>query len=520
MANGFNSTDYKLQKTSVAFKTADTELKSYYDIAEAHLKENETVYNDKRLIKEGATYPNVWLETQPMGGEHYAKRNIEVGFNNILIFLQYQRRDGRFPGMIGREPREENGVVAFFDWMQGYYFLQPALRMYYITGKDESYLRKLYHAAKDFDAYLWSTRDSNGDGCLESWCPWDTGEDNCTRMLNFGAEDGCFGGDVPPKGIGKLPYQSMEYMAYSYANRYNLAIISEMLGLDEKEYWLSEAEKVRERVKEYLWDDERKACFDRDCDGVTINNLSHTNLRCMYHRLFDREMAEAFMEKHLFNPDEFYTPTPFPANAINDPFFKNDKNNNWSGPCQGLIYQRSIDALHNYGHYTEALDIGRSVIRLIKGSKGQFYQQWDPITGEHGNGLDGYGPMIFAFTEYISYLCGVNFAYDEVFFSSVSDIADSSYTQNIIGKSYRLDRENGNMTAYLDGAEIFKASAGLRVVTDVDGRVIKVICIEKGIDTASVTIDGKTYTGSVQPNGVYALNNGKLELIAAEKCYV
>lgn len=113
-----------------------------------------------------------------MGGEHYAKRNVEVGLNNILIFLQYQRRDGRFPGMIGREPREENGVVAFFDWIQGYYFLQPAFRMYYLVGKDEEYLKKLYYAAKDFDSYLWATRDSNGDGCLESWCPWDTGEDN------------------------------------------------------------------------------------------------------------------------------------------------------------------------------------------------------------------------------------------------------------------------------------------------------------------------------------------------------
>lgn len=338
-------------------------------------------------------------------------------------------------------------------------------------------------------------------------------------MLNFGAYDGCFGGESAPVGIGKLPYQSMEYMAYSYANRIMLSKISAMLGNGEEKYWSAEAEKVRTKVKEYLWEENKHACYDRDCNGVTLDNLSHTNLRCMYHGLFDREMAESFLSEHLFNPDEFYTPCPLPATAVNDPFFKNDRKNNWSGPCQGLIYQRSIDALHNYGHYVEVLDIGRKVIELVTRAGG-FYQQWDPYTGEHGDGPDGYGPMMFAFTEYLSYLCGVNFSCDEVVFSSVTDMADSSYTQNIIGNEYRLDRKDGNMTAYLNGKEIFKSSAGIRVVTDTDGNIKCVICIEKGIPAVTLTVDGKTYVIDPQPNGVYTLEGGKFAMTSIEKCYV
>lgn len=41
-------------------------------------------------------------------------------------------------------------------------------------------------AANQRDGYLWSVRD----GCLETWCVWDTGEDNCARFLNLGAKDG------------------------------------------------------------------------------------------------------------------------------------------------------------------------------------------------------------------------------------------------------------------------------------------------------------------------------------------
>ena len=35
----------------------------------------------------GGGYGNVWIERQPMGGEMYAKRNIEVALNNQIIFM-------------------------------------------------------------------------------------------------------------------------------------------------------------------------------------------------------------------------------------------------------------------------------------------------------------------------------------------------------------------------------------------------------------------------------------------------
>lgn len=228
------------------------------------------VYNDKKVIKEGATYPFLWLETQPMGGEMYAKRNIEAGLNNILIFMQYQRKDGRFPGMIF----EDNGrIVGNYDWMQGYYFAQPAFKLWYLIGKDRGYLEKLYHALEDFDDYLWSYRDSDWDGCLETWCVWDTGEDNCTRFLNFGAQDGCFGGETAPVGKGKLPYESMEYMAYSYGNRHVLSEISAILDNGKADYWKEQARKVQEKVKAYLWIPPKHACYDRDCNNGFLDTI-------------------------------------------------------------------------------------------------------------------------------------------------------------------------------------------------------------------------------------------------------
>lgn len=509
MANGFLAKDYRLLPTLVSFHTEDTCLQERYDRAVTLLRGNEIKLNDRRLLKEGATYPNVWLETQPMAGEMYAKRDLEVGLNNVLIFLQYQRRDGRFPGMIGIEKRPYNGVVGYYDWLQGYYFIQPALKLYYLIGKDRAYLEMLYAAAKAFDDYLWRYRDSDGDGCLELFCPWDTGEDNCTRILQGGAYDGCFGGETAPVGIGTLPHESMELMAYSYANRDTLAQISRLLGNGEEAYWQAQAECVRRKVKAYLWDDARGACFDRDGNNRPIPCLSHVNLRCMYHGLFDRDMAESFLSRHLFNEKEFWTPMPLPAIAVCDPYFRNSKTNDWSGPCQGLIYQRAIEALHRYGHYAEALVIGRRLIAAIK-EHGVFVQQWDPFTGQPCKAPDGYGPTLLSFTEYLSFLCGIHVAYDFVHWSGVTDLSDTTYTQEILGHTYRLCRAHGIMTASVDGNPVFSASDGLRIVTDLTGHVCHVIAIEENVSKGWLTIDGQTYREALCANTVYEIQNGAL----------
>ena len=440
-----------------------------------------------------------------MGGEMYAKRNIEAGLNNIFIFMQYQRKDGRFPGMIS----EDNGrIVGNYDWMQGYYFAQPALKMRYLIGKDRGYLEKLYHALEDFDDYLWSYRDSDGDGCLETWCVWDTGEDNCTRFLNFGAQDGCFGGETAPVGKGKLPYESMEYMAYSYGNRHVLSKISAILDNGKADYWKEQARSVQDKVKTYLWIPQKHACYDRDCDNEFLDCLSHVNLRCMYHGLFTQQMAEEFLTFHLFNPQDFWTPYPLPSISVRDALFKNDPDNNWSGSCEGLTYQRAIAALHNYGHYTECLRIGRKVLELAC-KNGVFYQQYDPFTGEKGNGKDGYDPMIFAFLEYLSLLQGVNFSMDEVYWSNAVGCADSEYTQKMLGKEYKTVRKEGILYARINGKELFTLSEGLRAVTDPNGTLLKVQCIDE-IREGTVKIGETVFTGKTEPNGIYECKGNEL----------
>ncbi len=87
--------------------------------------------------------------------------------------------------------------------------------------------------------------------------------------------------------------------------------------------------------------------------------LLHNNIRVMDHGAFDQEMADRFIAHHMLNPKEFWTPMPLPSIAVNDAFFRNNDDNDWSGQPEGLTYQRAIRAIENYGHYAELTMIGK-----------------------------------------------------------------------------------------------------------------------------------------------------------------
>lgn len=100
MRNLFDPAAYDIPETGVTFSCDNAALQAVFDDCEQLLKQNVQDFGGRKVLIEGAAYRNVWLETQQMGGEMYAKRDAAVAMQNVLVFLQYQRRDGRYPGML------------------------------------------------------------------------------------------------------------------------------------------------------------------------------------------------------------------------------------------------------------------------------------------------------------------------------------------------------------------------------------------------------------------------------------
>lgn len=460
-----------ITEAKVTYQTKNALLQKLFDEASKKCLKNIADFSGTKVLVEGAGYEKIWLETQPMGGEMYAKRNIQVGLNNQLMFMKHQRSDGRIPGSIA----VVDGVVTpQYNKLQGFCFPEPALNMYYIAGMDKDYLLSLYDTLKHFDEYLWKHRDSDGDGCLESWCMYDTGEDNAERYKDapFAWES-----ELPPTGSVTVPIASLDVMSWSYSAEATIAKIMGLLGNEkEQDEWRLRGGKVRSKIRSYLWDPDSFTCFDRDKYHRRMDCLYHNTLRAMYWGSIDKDMACRFVEKHLLNPEEFFTPMPLPSVAANDPLFRNIPTNNWSGQVEALTYQRAISALENYGYYELIPRLGDKLFEAI-GEACVFVQQYDPFTGKPSvnsvsGGCDGYGPALLSVLEYIAAMYGVRRKGDLLFWGCRQH-NEGVYVQQFDEKEYRVENLGNNIICYIDKKKIFETKQNAMIITDLKGEVVK-----------------------------------------------
>jgi hypothetical protein len=236
-------------ENKVVFNTSDTLLNNLYQAAERVCKGNETNFVGLPVLVEGGGYGAIWPETQPMGGEMYAKRNMKIAANNILFFLEYQHPFGRYPGHIGCN---NNALDVCYTHLQGFCFPYHALNIFYWNKKrDMAYLQALYQSFELYDNYLWKYRDSDGNGCLETWGVTDTGEDHSSKFEGTNIE-WHWPGEIPPTEDAVFPVESMDMMSYSYDARITLAKISALIGNGLEKEWYEKAKKVQDKIQSYL----------------------------------------------------------------------------------------------------------------------------------------------------------------------------------------------------------------------------------------------------------------------------
>ncbi len=474
--------------TKVRFQTSDELLDKLVHTAEQKSIQNIKDFAGRKVLIEGGGYEKIWLETQPMGGEMYAKRNMETGLNNQLLFMEHARSDGRIPGSIALI----DGVVTpQFNKFQGFCFPAPALDMYYLSGKDNAYLTLLYDTLERFDAYLWSVRDSDKDGCLETWCKYDTGEDHAMRYKD--APD-AWTEEIPPAGCEAVPIASIDVMSYSYSARETLSKISRIIHHEELErQWLVKAKEVKDKIKDYLWNEELGICLDRDKNHAVMPVMMHNSLRAMYWNSLSLDMAKRFVMEHLLNPDEFWTNMPLPSVAVNDPLFRNITTNNWSGQAEALTYQRAVRALSNYGFEWMIPVLGSKLCQAI-GSNCVFVQQYDPFTMQPScvsleGEQDAYGPAMLSVMEYAARMAGVHIERDHLYFGSFEG-GESSYHQEWGEYAFSIENYRDKAVASINGRKIFEAGKNLQIITDLAGNIIQVRPLKQDSNCHNI----KTYT--------------------------
>ena len=475
-------------ETGVSFRTEDDALQRVYDAAEEKCRLNLKRFGEDPVLVEGGGYEKIWLETQPMGGEMYALRSLEAALNNCLLFMRYQREDGRIPGSI---QYTDGRIEPQFNKYQGFCFPFPALNLYYLIGRDRDYLEQLRETLTRFDACLWKTRHLSGDGLLSSFCVYDTGEDNALR---YGDAPCWWEEDLPPEGYQVVPMRSMDVTSWSFAATDTQAAKCRIQGDPAEQTWRKKAAETAAALRKGLWDEGRGALFDRDKNGKTVPVLCHNTLRCMYWGSISQGMADQFVKRHLLNPSEFWTPFPLPSVAADDPAFRNAPENNWSGQPEGLTYQRAILALERYGYERIVTALGRRLIDAVYRNGCRFTQQYDPFTGNaslvhavthqpvaDGSGepvQDAYGPTMLACLEYIAHHYGIRPHLGQVWFS-LGKGAPYEYEALFYGHRYRIVSSGLAAEIFADGKPCGRWDCGVRVAAGEDGNILRTVNIEE-----------------------------------------
>jgi hypothetical protein len=548
---------WEVPETDVSFETTNITLQRIFDKAEEMAEANIVYFGERKIMCAGwGGRKSLWLETQPIDGYMYAKRDLEVAGNNIRIFMDLQRNDGRMPGMVtyddsrffaGIEYNVENTKLnPIYGWFQGYFFPRPAFELYFWLKKDMTYLSQLYDVLEKFDNYLWSKRDSDNDGCLETWCIYDTGEDNCIRfyqspsswpyeypprkekMMEMSEKElteNCYKYDAVKfnkatfgsSGVVNMPFESMDAMSYSYSGRDILSLISKELGNGKEAYWREKANEVREKIRDYLWDEKRHACYDRDKSNNIMDVLCHNNIRCMWFGSFDQQMADDFIRYHLLNPEEFWTPMPLPSIAANDPLFQNVAGNNWSGQPHVNTYQRSIGALENYGHYAELSLIGKKFLKIL-GESLQFTPHYDTYTCIPSTDHNGYSTSILTSLELISRMYGVHITHDRIYWSCMDNENDYHYSQKWDDQLFTMSTEGNQVMCSINNKNVYSFTKGVRIVSDIKGNIHEVVGIETDTKNIDINYKFKTYKLKIGPNEVFGFDGKFKKLRSIEFC--
>ncbi len=347
------------------------------------------------------TYPGVWLEHayDAIAWAEMEPSMANVARAQVKLFLDNQKEDGQLPCYVldGSNPSTKNygGLIGFGQIQECVSFTRLCLEAAQLC-RDDALLAYAYEKCVKWDQWLVGNRMTLGRGLIEMFGVFDTGHDNSARFAGIP-------GDCPGRSAAncnenpELPLICPDMNAVFFGSRMALSEMAGKLGkAEEAEMWRRKAEEVREKLCEICWCEEDEFYYDvdrfgnqRKCKSIHISNM-------FCEHLFTQEEADRIYERHMKNPEEFWTEYPFPSVAINDPASKQDRpGNSWGFYTQGLTALRALRWMDYYGKGEDLEHIMRQWVDALASTDDiRFSQELHPVTGRPSTSSQWYSSIM------------------------------------------------------------------------------------------------------------------------------
>ncbi len=350
------------------------------------------------------TYPGVWLE-HAYDAICWARLEPSMSYvarAQVRLFLDNQKEDGQFPCFVLDESNPNTvkygSPVGYGQIQECVSFTQLCLEAFEVT-KDKELLKEAYEKCVKWDHWQVKNRMTLNSGLIELFCEHDTGHDNSRRLSDV--PKGCPGGDAKVLSGGDfMPLRAPDMNAVFYGSRIALSKMAELLGkAEEATHWRQLAKEVKDALFRICYDEEDDFFYDVDRFGKKRKYRSIMIANLFQEHVLDQEAADRIYEKHMKNPEEFWTPYPFPSMAISDPASVQDRDgNSWGFYSQGLTSLRALRWMDYYGK-GEDLEylMKRWVSALVRSEDIQFSQELHPVTGKLSKSSQWYSSCMLFF---------------------------------------------------------------------------------------------------------------------------
>ena len=349
------------------------------------------------------TYPGVWLEHvyDAVSWAMFDPSGIDIAWAQVNLFLDNQKEDGQLPCYVidGSNPAHfRDTLIGYSQIQECVSFTALCLEVYELT-KDAALLARAYEKCARWDAWQCNNRMTLGTGLIELFCIYDTGHDDSSRLADV--INGCPGMDAKNCGPGPhMPLLAPDMNAVFCGSRFALAKMARLLGREEEaDSWQQKAEDVKTNLLKHCYDPADEFFYDVDRNGNIRRHRSIHIANLFQEHLLDGEMAEKIYNRYTRNPNEFWTPYPFPSMSVSDPGFAQIRDGNcWSFYSQGLTALRAMRWMDHYGKSDDLEYIMKQwVSAFVNSDTMNFGQELHPITGCPSNSSEWYSSSMLLF---------------------------------------------------------------------------------------------------------------------------
>jgi hypothetical protein len=313
----------------------------------------------------------------------------------VRTFLQHQRADGSFPGIIALHAVHPTASY-FGDW-------GPSVLALDEIHPEPSFLAECYAPLRRYAEFM-DRRDPEQMGLYRVLDPYETGQETMSRYTAVDATADTHHFEYRLQLIG------VDLTIYMYRLRRTLARIAAALGQHPDVAAHDRvADRIASAVRSRLWNDAQGMFSDIDARSGRQTGVKAAV--CFYPYMTDIAGPEHLpgLERNLFDAQSFWTPFPVPSTAANDPTF--DADGFWKGVRQNCPWNGRVWPMAN-SHVAEALatvatthaprlreraaEFLHRFIRMMfhdgDPNRPNAFEHYSPITGEpcRYRGLDDY----------------------------------------------------------------------------------------------------------------------------------